>query len=139
MRRLLFAFALLPLPAFADPPTPMPGLGPPLSASEFESYATGKTLTYAQGGQVWGTEQYLPGRQVLWAFTDQPCQAGVWHAENQAICFEYETEPGQSCWLFYRSPAGLVAQFQGGDATPNLSETAQTTAPMQCPGPRVGV
>ena len=137
MHRLLLALAFIPVAALADPPAAGPGT--PLTASEFESYAAGKTLTYAQDGQVWGTEQYLPGRHVLWAFTDQPCQAGVWHAENQAICFEYETEPGQSCWLFYRSPAGLVAQFQGGDATPNLSETAQTTAPMQCPGPRVGV
>ena len=137
MRALFFALALAPLPALADPPSA--NLGAPLSASEFESYATGKTLTYAQGGQVWGTEQYLPGRQVLWAFTDQPCLAGVWHPENQAICFEYEGETGQSCWLFYQGPGGLVAQFQSGDGTENLSETARTSTPMQCPGPKVGV
>lgn len=134
---LALALAFIPLPALADPP--QANIGTPLSATEFESYASGKTLTYAEGGQVWGTEQYLPGRQVLWAFTGQPCQAGSWHAEDQAICFEYEGETGQNCWLFYHGPSGLVAQFQGGDATTNLSETAQTSTPMQCPGPKVGV
>ena len=137
MRALLLALTLIPLPALADPPPA--NLGTPLSATEFESYATGKTLTYAEDGQVWGTEQYLPGRQVLWAYTGQPCLSGAWHVENQAICFAYEDGTGQSCWLFYRGPSGLVAQFQGNDATPNLSETAQTTTPMECPCPKVGV
>ena len=47
--------------------------GPSMSAAEFEAYTTGKTLSYAEAGQPYGVESYLPGRRVVWAFV---------HAEN---------------------------------------------------------
>ena len=135
MRHFVVAFALLALPALADPPTA--NFGTPLSAGEFDGYATGKTLTYASGGTVWGSEQYLPGHRVLWAFTGQPCESGQWFAQNDAICFVYENNPGPNCWHFYHGPAGLIAAFigQGGNV---LSEVGQSAVPMQCPGPDVG-
>ena len=57
-RSLLFLLALT-LPAFGEEP---------LDGAEFEAFATGKTLSYAVGGIVYGAEQYLPGRRVIWAF-----------------------------------------------------------------------
>lgn len=146
MKRLALALCLLlPLPALADPPgaaAAPPDLGAPLSAAEFEAYATGKTLTYADSGQVWGQEEYLPGRQVVWAFTGEPCEYGTWTAETAAdgrpmLCFTYEGNPDPNCWQFYHGPAGLVALFVGGGGNP-LSEVAQTDKPMNCPGPKVG-
>ena len=137
MRRYLFALALLPLPALADPPQAM--LGPPLTAAEFDAYATGKTLLYAQGGTVWGQEQYLTGRRVLWAFTGQPCEYGIWYAADSAICFVYEGKPDPNCWQFHLGALGLVAQFLGSDGSTLLSEVGQTDTPMNCPGPQVGV
>ena len=65
--RVPVILALLPLPALAE--TPMTG-------AEFEAYSTGKTLTYAQGGVVWGTEEYKANRRVMWAFTDAECREG---------------------------------------------------------------
>ena len=62
--RLALIAALLPLPAFAQTP---------MTAAEFDAYATGKTLTYARDGAVWGAEQYLPDRKVVWAFTAEEC------------------------------------------------------------------
>ena len=152
MNRFALALAcLLPLPALADPPnagrmdvTPsVADLGPPLSASEFEAYALGKTLTYGAGGEVWGQEEYLPGRQVVWAFTDQPCEYGAWTEEQSdtnapMICFLYEDNPNTNCWQFFKGKSGLVALFVG-DGNTALSEVAQTSQPMQCPGPKVGV
>ena len=149
MNRLALALAytvsLLPLPALADPPAAQsqPSLGAPLTATEFEAYATGKTLTYAGSGGVWGQEAYLPGRQVVWAFSNQPCEYGIWVGAQAAdaspmMCFVYDNHPEANCWQFYHSAAGLVAVFVGGNGT-LLSEVAQTSAPMQCPGPRVGV
>ena len=138
MRLICLALALVPGPVLADPPGMLSGvdLGTPLSAAEFDAYATGKTLFYAQGGTVWGAEQYLPGHQVLWAFTDQPCEYGQWHEEQGAICFVYQGKTGTNCWYFYHGAAGLLARFVGGSSL--LSEVGQTAEPMNCPGPLVG-
>lgn len=141
MNRILMILCLVPLPALADPPTAQ--LGTPMGASEFEAYSTGKTLTYAEGGQVWGQEEYLPGHQVVWAFTDQPCEFGTWTESRTAdnapqICFVYTDNPDTNCWQFFLGKGGLTAIFVGGSSTA-LSEVAQTNEPMQCPGPKVGV
>ena len=156
VRTLAFAVCLLPLPVLADPlaaqglpemAASFPDLGPPMTAAEFEAYAVGKTLTYAAGGKVWGQEKYLPGHQVVWAFSNEPCEYGVWTEATAAdaspmLCFVYEGNLGPNCWQFYHGAAGLVALFVGGDIGGDgspLSEVAQTSEPMQCPGPRVGV
>ena len=145
MNRFALALCLLPLPALADPPAAqgLPDLGPPMTAAEFEAYATGRILTYAAQGKVWGQEEYLPGRQVVWAFSGEPCEYGMWTevlaADNSPmLCFVYEDKPDPNCWEFFHSSAGLVALFVGGDGTP-LSEVAETSEPMKCPGPKVGV
>ena len=156
-RTLALALCLLPLPVLADPPAaqgvpdiggllhdlPLPGLGPPMTAAEFEAYAVGKTLTYAADGKVWGQEKYLPGHQVVWAFANEPCEYGSWAEVMSAdaspmLCFVYENNPDPNCWQFYNTAGGLVALFVGSDISP-VSEVAQTSEPMQCPGPRVGV
>lgn len=138
MRRIFLLLALLPNTLFADPPglVPQLDLGIPMNGAEFEAYATGKTLYYAQGGTIWGAEQYLPGRQVLWAFTDQPCEYGQWYEDHGAICFVYEGKPDPNCWLFYQGAGGLIARFTGGSGL--LSEVEQTQEPMKCPGPLIG-
>ena len=145
-RFALILACVLALPASADPPkagAPSADLGPPLSAAEFEAYALGKTLTYGGDGQVWGQEEYLPGRQVVWAFTDQPCEYGTWteeqtEAKAPMICFAYEGNPNTNCWQFFKGRTGLVALFIG-DGSTSLAEVDQTSKPMQCPGPKVGV
>ncbi len=147
MKRIALILAcLMPWPAVADPPkasAPAADLGKPLTAAEFEAYALGKTLSYGAAGQVWGQEEYLPGRQVVWAFTGQPCQYGTWTEEMSVddaplICFLYEDDPEQKCWEFFKGTSGLVAQFLGDSGT-SLAEVGQTSEPMNCPGPKVGV
>ena len=110
----------------------------PMTASEFESYATGKTLTYARDGAVWGTEQYLPGRRVIWAFTADECRDGTWYEDQGAICFVYEDDLPQ-CWDFYLQANGLSARFLGDPESLPLSEVEQSDGPMPCMGPDVGV
>lgn len=111
----------------------------PLTGAEFESYATGKTLTYALQGTVWGTEQYLPGRRVIWAFEGEDCKRGSWYEQAGSICFLYEDRDDAQCWQFFNDGTGLRAQFAGDPAGAPLSELAQSTEPMPCPGPDVGV
>lgn len=149
MRILTLALICCPVLALADPPPARQPAGPlhtdlgaPLSGAEFEAYATGKTLTYSDGGALWGQEQYLPGHQVIWAFKDAACQFGSWSEVDlpdagPMLCFTYEDQPEDvNCWQFFHGAQGLVAQFMQGGAP--LSELGQSSEPMQCPGPEVG-
>ncbi|MGL6211850.1 MAG: hypothetical protein ACRC14_18660 [Paracoccaceae bacterium] len=131
MRRLTLALCLFALPATAQETA--------MTAAEFEAYATGKTLTYARDGEVWGVEQYLPGRRVIWAFTDDECKDGTWYEDHEAICFLYQDEPFPQCWTFYMTATGLSARYLGDTENTPLSEVAQSTGPMPCMGPGVGV
>ncbi len=110
-----------------------------MTASEFEAYATGKTLTYARDGAVWGTEQYLPGRRVVWAFTDDECRDGTWYEDQGAICFVYEDDGVPQCWDFFRGANGISARFLGDPESLPLSEVEQSNGPMPCAGPDIGV
>ena len=110
-----------------------------MTAAEFEAYATGKTLTYSVAGAVYGAEQYLPGRRVLWAFKDDECADGVWYEQAGLICFAYENNDVPQCWNFFLGSTGLRAQFVGENGGSDLSEVAQSPTPLSCAGPDVGV
>ena len=113
--------------------------GEPMSADEFDSYSVGKTLSYAVGGEVYGAEQYLSGRRVIWAFKGQDCTYGKWYEANGQICFVYETDGTPQCWSFYHEETGLRARFEGDPNGTELSEVEQTRTPLICAGPDVGV
>ena len=132
MRRILLPLALIAAASAAV-------AAEPLTGAEFESYATGKTLTYAFQGDIWGTEQYLPGRKVIWAFEGEDCKRGSWYEEADNICFLYEDRTDAQCWQFFHDGKGLRAHFAGDPAGAPLSELAQSSDAMPCPGPEVGV
>lgn len=124
--------ALLPIAALAETP---------MSGPEFDAYTKGKTMTYAQGGLVWGREQYLPGAKVIWAFEGQACKHGSWaEAAPGLICFSYEDDPADlECWNFYEGEGGLWARSLGSETAAPLAAIEETDAPLACPGPEVGV
>lgn len=128
--RLSLILGLLPLPALAETP---------MTAAQFEAYSTGKTLTYALGGVVWGTEEYKANRRVMWAFTEAECRDGYWYEKGNEICFIYEDPNDPKCWLFYLDAAGMRARFATDPPEMELSEVANSTEPMGCLGPDVGV
>lgn len=111
----------------------------PMTAAEFEAYATGKTLSYAMGPTIWGAEQYLENRQVIWAFDKTDCQYGIWFEDAGNICFVYENDPAPQCWRFFKDSAGLRAELVDDPAGTRLSEVSQSADPLQCKGPDVGV
>lgn len=110
-----------------------------LTAEEFDAYTLGKTLTYSQGGEQFGIEQYLKDRKVRWAFTDGECREGRWYAKDDLICFVYEDPNDPQCWSFFLSGSGLKARFMNDPAGTELSEVQQSQGPMACAGPDVGV
>jgi hypothetical protein len=130
--RLLLATALLcAAPALAA--------DAPMSAAEFEAFATGKTLTYALGGEVYGAEQYLPGRRVLWAFKGEECRRGFWYEEAGEVCFIYDHDGTPQCWRFLKGPGGLRAKFSGDPDGAELAAVQESETPLTCAGPDLGV
>jgi hypothetical protein len=129
MHRCFPLFLALALPAFA---------AEPVGVAEFEAFATGKTLSYAVGGTVYGAEQYLPGRRVVWAFKGQQCRKGFWYEEAGQVCFVYEDEPAAQCWTFSRDGDGLLAGFTG-DPEGAEPVRVQEGDPLTCAGPDLGV
>tara|TARA_R110002096_G_scaffold33400_5_gene96589 strand:+ start:399 stop:872 length:474 start_codon:yes stop_codon:yes gene_type:complete len=126
-----------PVPESLTPGSPAPGSL--MSGVEFEAYVTGKTLTYAAGGQIYGVEQYLPGRRVRWAFVDDTCRIGQWYAADRQICFVYENDATPQCWTFQLQDGRLRARYISDPPRTDLAEVAQTEKPLQCTGPDVGV
>lgn len=111
----------------------------PMTAAEFDAYVTGKTLTYSAGGEPYGIEQYLPGRQVMWAFVGDACMRGSWYARGEHICFEYGGAVGEQCWIFTKGESGLTGVFMGDGAGTTLVEVEKSPQPMSCFEPLLGV
>ncbi len=132
MRSCLVVFCLVALPTFAQVETPM-------TLAEFEAYVTGKTLTYSQFGETYGIEEYLPDRRVRWAFTEDICQYGRYYEDGGLICFVYEYDPNSHCWTFWQEGTGLRALSVTDAPGSEISEVAQSDAPLGCAGPEVGV
>ena len=136
---LLLAFGVGPVPGGLANPAAAELPGAPLTAEEFDRRVAGRTLDFLLGGAPYGTEQYLPGRRVIWAFTDGPCREGRWMPRGERICFEYDDEPGRlHCWSFHEGPDGLVARSTGMGGDGVVAMRPRDT-PMDCPGPEVGV
>ncbi|PTV94590.1 hypothetical protein C8J27_107121 [Rhodobacter aestuarii] len=136
MRPSLIALALClaPLAATAEE------VGPPLSADQFDQLTLGKTITYSSGGEVYGVEQYRPGRKVVWAFAEGQCEEGDWFAMNDQICFDYHSQQvGLQCWTFHQSGDALVAWFEGNREGAPLVSLEEVNTPLNCPGPEIGV
>lgn len=131
----LLALLLLALPLSAA----AQDLGAPMDAAQFDARTLGKTITYSAGGVPYGIEQYRPGRKVVWAFAEGDCREGDWFQQGAQICFDYHDETPLQCWTFHDSPAGLVARFEGRSDDEPLVSLKESTVPLNCPGPEVGV
>lgn len=112
-----------------------------LSGEEFDDYTRDKTLTFLESGQVYGFEQYLSGRRVIWAFADNECKEGYWYEPEPAlICFVYEDAgDNPQCWNFFKTNNGLRAKFLGQEDGTELYEAQNSPEPLQCIGPKIGV
>lgn len=130
MRSLILILGLLPTVTSA---------AEPMTADEFDAYVTGKTLTYAEAGVVYGIEEYLPDRRVRWAFTEDQCKEGTWYPSGEAICFVYEDNFVPQCWTFYETAAGLAARYENVEDGRELYEVAKSPDPLVCRGPAIGV
>ena len=129
MRALLVALFVATTPALAETP---------LTAEAFDALTEGRTMTWAEFGQVYGVEQYLPDRRVRWTVLGDDCITGHWYAEGPAICFQYDDRPDPVCWIFTQDPTGLLARHTASPPDADPVVIRETLEPMACFGPRVG-
>ena len=111
----------------------------PLTGPEFEANTTGATITYDYGDGLFGTEEYLPGRQVRWAFDGDLCIYGEWYQQNDQICFVYETDPTPACWLYFLDDGDIRGRYMGDGGGWEILESSRDGGPLPCAGPDVGV
>ena len=130
MRPLIATLILLAGPVLAE--TPMTG-------AEFDANTTGETLTYDYGDGLFGTEEYLEGRRVRWAFDGDLCIYGIWYPVEDRICFEYENEPEVACWQYFLENGRLRSVFMGEGGGWEILESSRDGGPLPCAGPDVGV
>lgn len=110
----------------------------PMTPEEFAAFATGRTLDYAVGGTVLGSEAYFPDRSVRDADTGGPCRTGVWFPDGPAVCFVYDGSDQRHCWLYWREEGRVLAK----SVTAAPDDPAQTVTPAASPlacAPEVGV
>ena len=129
MRAALLVLSLAS-PGFAEPP---------MTASEFDAFATGKTLEFSNESRVFGIEDYLPGRKVRWAATGDVCKLGEWFPAGDAICFTYDGLPEQHCWTIWHEGDHLAARNLLDEPGRLPRQITLADAPVACTGPDVGV
>ena len=112
---------------------------PLLTADEFDTLTLGRTMTWAEFGQIYGVEQYLPGRRVRWTVLGDDCKLGHWYPEGSAICFLYEDDPEPNCWDISLSSGGMQAEFLTDPPGTEPVVVEETHEPIPCFGPEVGV
>jgi len=112
-----------------------------VTAGEFESFSTGKTLYFEQQGEAFGAEQYFPNRQVLWQYSDGTCAYGEWFTDGPDLCFSYENSGPPQCWTFTRRDGDFFARERGrpsGDPA-ELRLSGSNKEPLACQAPDLGV
>ena len=130
LRVVLTIALLLPLPAWAERV---------MTAAEFDDYATGKTIDYADDFSIWGREQYLPDRRVRFSFTDDECRFGTWYDQGDQICFVYDNDPEPKCWIYFTDGKNVTTIYQTDGPGGRVSTARPTKEPLVCLGPEVGV
>ena len=112
---------------------------PLLTAEEFDALTLGRTMTWAEYGQVYGVEQYLPGRRVRWTELGDDCKLGHWYMQGPAICFLYEDNPKPACWEISLDGTGMRAMDTEDPPGSEPVLIEDTSADLPCFAPEVGV
>ncbi len=109
-----------------------------MSGAEFGAYVGGHTVTYAHDGRIYGMEQYLPDRKVIWRQIGGDCQEGSWFEAEGQICFDYGDGIALQCWQFVNEGGRLGARADSDPQGTWLYEVQRSQEPMQCPAPYLG-
>lgn len=124
--------------------TPAAWADTPLTGAEFQAFTEGKTFSYDVNGMIYGMEEYLPDRRVIWSYIEgqEPveCELGRWFEADHQICFVYGNETATPhCWEFYKDGPRLDGRFMTNVRSDLSYGVEPTTQPLLCLGPEAGV
>ena len=109
-----------------------------ITVDEWRAMATGRTLTYKIGGELWALEHYFAGTNyVALQLYDGTCLQGTWDYQAPLFCFHWDGQ-GSSCFRHVRLGSEIiVVETQDGQDTAMTQEmTGVSDAPVSC-GPPV--
>ena len=112
-----------------------------VSADEFQAMSEGYTLHFEQFGSYYGAEQYYPGRQSTWKYSDGTCTEGEWTTSGPNICFAYRDQFGVQCWIFSERGGEFYARLshEPPQSPEELRLLRRDKVPIGCPAPGLGV
>lgn len=114
MQRFVLAALLLTIPVVGQAKDEVP-----VTPDEFETIATGRVLEYHVTGssRLVGYEAYMPGRKVVFRYSDGSCISGEWYPKRGEICFVYDDEPTPNCIRYVHRGKTLAAHDPRQDGT----------------------
>lgn len=90
-----------------------------LSPEEFREYSEGYTLYFTeQDGEPVGSEAFGPDGQATWQEPDGTCVEGLWHPNEDQLCFYYGFESVVQCWQVLRDAKGLLVRSTNDNQDP---------------------
>lgn len=125
--KVALVLGLMAVPAWAETP---------LSATEFESFSQGKTLSFMFEGTVFGREMYLPNQKVVWQEGwNGACHLGRWRTgATGEICFEYEGALGDRphCLRFVEEAGSVWVYSVREPEKKPLKVVRKSRKPLSC-------
>lgn len=106
-----------------------------MDAAAFQSHTLGRIFAFAYEGEPpYGTEHYLPNRQVIWIERDGSCHSGKWFQSGQNICFRYRNIAGMTCSEFYPDGDHMIV-FPADDIAAHRAALTDIMLPTSCEVP----
>lgn len=97
--------------------------------------AMGKTLIYAEDGEIDGFERYpATGDWVEYQHMDGTCHVGRWWFENGLYCFNWDGIEGTQCYRHLKSGERILVVADDPHPNPGeISEVVNTSdIPLLC-------
>jgi len=108
----------------------------PMNAASFQAYTQGKIFEFAYDDEPpYGTEQYLPDRQVIWIDFEGACWRGKWFEQDGHICFRYRNMTGLTCSMFYVDGDAMIVVPDDSMAAVHRAVPAQSLPSNRCEAP----
>lgn len=103
-----------------------------LSAEAFDALTRGKVMNHFQFGEIYGAEQYLPDRRVIWKDGDG-CMRGHWTETSPGLlCFRYDGVAETWCWSYLPRPDGGFDALLNGQRGDNPVTLMPGRGPLSC-------
>ncbi len=109
-----------------------------LTAQEFEALTKGRVFATWQsdGVTLFGHEEFLPGRKVMWKYADGECLPGRWAFENGSVCYRYDGDDDPSCLRYTKDGSRIIGEQWGtdGPAGSRVVLSVSDDGPLNCVG-----